>query len=65
MKKIWASIKRFFIKVWDISFYVLGAPYEQQAKKLDWDEKDEAFRGPQNPKSKKTHYKANKVSKEK
>lgn len=65
MKKIWASIKRFFIKVWDVAFYVLGAPYEQQAKKLDWDEKDEAFRGPQNPKTKKTHYRANKVSKEK
>ena len=65
MKKVWGAIKRFFIKVWDISFYVLGAPYEQQAKKLDWDEKDEAFRGPQNPKSKKTHYRANKVSKEK
>ncbi len=65
MKKVWGLIKRFFIKVWDLAFYVLGAPYEQQAKKLDWDKKDEAFRGPQNPKSKKTHYRANKVSKEK
>ena len=65
MKKIFGSIKKFFIRVWDLAFYVLGAPYEQQAKKLDWDEKDTAFRGPQNPKTKKTYYKANKVSKEK
>ncbi len=38
-------------------------PYEEQAKKLDWDEKDGAFRGPANIKTKKTHYRANKVSK--
>jgi hypothetical protein len=63
MKKILGFIKKFFMKIWDISFYVLGAPYELQAKKLDWDEKDEAFRGPQNPKSQGTHYRPNKVSK--
>ena len=63
MKKLFGTIKKFFIRVWDIAFYVLGAPYEQQAKKLDWDEKDEAFRGPQNPKTKNTHYRPNKVSK--
>ena len=63
MKKLFTFIKKFFIKIWDISFYVLGAPYEQQAKKLDWDEDDKAFRGPQNPKTKKTYYKANKMSK--
>jgi hypothetical protein len=32
MKKIWASIKRFFIKVWDLAFYVLGAPYNSRQK---------------------------------
>lgn len=65
MKNPFGAIKTFFIKVWDIAFYVLGAPYEKQAKKLDWDEKDHAFRGPKNPKTKRTHYRANKVSKEK
>jgi len=64
MKNIVGPIKKFFIRIWDIAFYILGAPYEQQAKKLNWDEKDEAFRGPQNPKSKKKYYRANKVSKE-
>ena len=63
MKRLLGSIKKFFIKVWDIAFYVLGAPYEQQAKKLDWDEKDEAFRGPQNPKTKNRTNRPNKVSK--
>jgi len=65
MDRLFGAIKKNFIKVWDLAFYVLGAPYEQQAKKLDWDENDTAFRGPQNPKTKKKHYKANKVSKEK
>ena len=63
MKKIFGTIKKFLIGVWDFIFYFIGAPYEQQAKKLDWDEKDAAFRGPENPKTKKKHYKANKVSK--
>jgi len=44
-------------------FFFFGMPYEEQAKKLNWDEKDAAFRGPHNPKSKKTYYRANKVSK--
>ena len=65
MKNLFIRIKKFVIGVWDFVFYLIGAPYEQQAKKLDWDEKDEAFRGPQNPKSNKTHYRANKVSKNK
>jgi len=65
MKKIFGYIKKFFIKIWDFTFYLVGAPYEEQAKKLDWDEKDAAFRGPENPKTKKTHYRANKVSKSK
>lgn len=64
MKTLFGYIKHFFIKIWDFAFYILGAPYEQQAKKLDWDAKDAAFRGPKNPKSNKKHYRANKVSKE-
>lgn len=65
MKKLFGLIKKLLIGVWDFVFYLVGAPYEEQAKKLDWDEKDAAFRGPTNPKTKTTHYKANKVSKEK
>ncbi len=37
-------------------------PYEQQAKKLKFDEDDKASRGPENPKPKTTVYRANKVS---
>ncbi len=60
---LWGLIKNFFIALWDFIFFFFGMPYEEQAKKLDWDEKDAAFRGPENPKTKKTHYRANKVSK--
>jgi len=56
-------IKKFFIAILDFIFIFFGMPYEEQAKKLDWDEKDVAFRGPENPKTKKTHYRANIVSK--
>lgn len=63
MTQILGFIKKNFVAMWDFIFYLIGAPYEKQAKKLDWDEKDAAFRGPKNPKSKKTHYRANKVSK--
>lgn len=55
---------KYLLKIWDFIFYLVGAPYEEQAKRLDWDEKDAAFRGPENPKTKKTHYRANKVSKD-
>ncbi len=64
LKYIIGIIKKFFIKIWDFIFFFFGMPYEEQAKKLDWDEKDAAFRGPENPKTKKTHYRANKVSKD-
>lgn len=63
MKSILTPIKKSIIGIWDFIFYLIGAPYEEQAKKLDWDSKDTLFRGPENPKTKKTHYKANKVSK--
>jgi hypothetical protein len=65
MKKLFTLIKKFLIGIWDFIFYLVGAPYEQQAKKLNWDEKDATFRGPENPKTKQTHYRANKVSKDK
>jgi hypothetical protein len=63
MKSMFAFIKKILIGIWDFVFYFIGAPYEQQAKKLNWDEKDAAFRGPENPKTKKPYYRANKVSK--
>ncbi|MDM5263269.1 hypothetical protein PF327_03590 [Sulfurovum sp. XTW-4] len=63
MKNVFRLIKNFFIGIWDFIFYLIGAPYEEQAKKLKWDEKDAAFRGPENPKTKTIHYRANKVSK--
>ena len=63
MKTIFGLIKKFFIWIWDFIFFFFGMPYEEQARKLDWDKKDAAFRGPDNPKTKKTHYRANKVSK--
>jgi hypothetical protein len=64
MKHLFTFIKKFFIKIWDFIFFFFGMPYEEQAKKLNWDEKDAAFRGPENPKTKKTYYRPNKVSKE-
>lgn len=63
MKYLLTLIKKFFIKIWDFIFFFFGMPYEEQAKKLNWDEKDATFRGPANPKTKKTYYRANKVSK--
>ena len=63
IKAIWHLIRRFFIAIWDFIFFFFGMPYEEQAKKLDWDAKDAAFRGPENPKRKTTVYRANKVSK--
>lgn len=63
MEYIVMCIKKFFIGIWDFVFFFFGMPYEKQAKKLKWDEKDAAFRGPENPKTKKIHYRANKVSK--
>ncbi len=63
MKYIFGLVKKVLIGIWDFFFFFFGMPYEEQAKKLDWDEKDATFRGPENPKTKKTHYRANKVSK--
>lgn len=63
IKVIWHFIRRFLIGIWNFLSMFFGFPYEEQAKKLDWDEKDAAFRGPENTKRKKTYYRANKVSK--
>lgn len=61
---VWNFIRRFFIGIWDFIFFFFGMPYEEQANKLDWDKHDAAFRGPDNPKTKKTYFRANKVSKD-
>jgi hypothetical protein len=63
IKIIWHFIRRFLIGIWNFLSMFFGFPYEEQAKKLDWDEKDAAFRGPENTKTKQTYYRANKVSK--
>lgn len=63
MKYLFGLIKKLCIKVWDFIFFFFGMPYEEQAKKLKWDEKDTAFRGPDNPKTNKRYYRPNKVSK--
>jgi len=33
MKNVVRLIKKFLIGVWDFIFYLVGAPYEEQAKK--------------------------------
>ena len=56
---IWNSIRNIAVGIWDFIFFFFGMPYEAQAKKLDLD--DKAIRGPDNPKTKRTVYRANKV----
>lgn len=67
MKKVLMNIKKTIFKlligIWDFVFYIVGAPYEQQAKKLDAEKADHIFRGPANAKSDRTVYRANKTSK--
>lgn len=55
-------IKKILIGTWDTVFYVLGSPYEQQAKKLDSEKIDPLFRGPVNEKSDQKVFRANKTS---
>ena len=63
---IWKVIRMTAIGIWDFIFFFFGMPYEEQSKKFKLDKHDKAIRGPKNPKSKKTFYRANKVgSKEK
>lgn len=59
---IMGIIRNFLIGVWDFVFFFFGMPYEEQAKKLKLDEHETLIRGPENPKSTKTFYRANKVS---
>ena len=67
MKKVLTKIKdaalKLLIGAWDFAFYIVGAPYEQQAKKLDAQKVDPLFRGPANKKSDRTIYRANKTGK--
>jgi len=63
MMAIWHFVRQFLIGIWDFIFFFFGMPYEEQAKKLKFDEHDAAIRGPENPKTNKTYYRANKVSK--
>ena len=63
MTKIKETIFKLLIGIWDFVFYIVGAPYEQQAKKLDAQKVDPIFRGPINEKSDRTVYRANKAGK--
>lgn len=62
MKTIWKYFVKIIVGIWDAVFYIVGAPYEQQAKKLDAEKVDPLFRGPENPKTDHKAYRANKVS---
>jgi hypothetical protein len=58
-------LKKIAKHIWNIFSSFVGAPYEQQAKNLDLDKVDPTLRGPENPKSDRKVYRANKVSSEK
>lgn len=62
---IWNLIRVIAIGIWDFIFFFFGMPYEEQSKKLKLDEYDKDIRGPANPKTKKTFYRANKVGSKK
>jgi hypothetical protein len=58
---VWNIVRRIAIFIWDFIFLFFGMPYEEQGKKLDFDKYDKDIRGPENMKTKKTVYRANKV----
>jgi len=60
VKSIWILIRKVIIRIWNFFSLFFGFPYEAQAKKM----KDYDARGESNIKSKKTVYRANKVSKD-
>ena len=55
-------IVKFFVGIWDFSFFFFGCPYEKQASKLKLDEIDDVITGPKNDDTTHTFYRANKVS---
>lgn len=65
IKMIWNLIRRIAIGIWDFIFFFFGMPYEEQAKKYNLDAHDKTIRGPENPKTEKTYYRANKVGSKK
>ena len=58
---LFTIIRKIFVAIWNFFSLFFGFPYEEQAKKM----KDYDMRGKDNPKSKHTVYRANKVSKDK
>lgn len=51
------------VGIWDFVFFFFGFPYEAQASKLKLDKIDHILRGPENEKTTRKIYRANKVSK--
>jgi len=62
---IWNIIRLVAIGIWDFIFFFFGMTYEAQGNKLDLDKHDKTIRGPENPKTTRTVYRANKVGSEK
>ena len=62
MTTIWNYFVKIIVSVWGPLSYIFGFPYEKQARKLDSEKIDPLFRGPENDKSNRTVYRANKVS---
>jgi len=52
----------FVVGIWDFVFLFFGVPYEEQAKKYDLSKIDPDLRGPDNPKTSHTIYRANRAS---
>jgi hypothetical protein len=65
VKFIFTIIAKTVVFIWDFIFFFFGFPYEKQAEKLDLDKYDGMIRGPDNEKSTRTFFRANKVSNDK
>ncbi len=54
---------KYLLKIWDFLLLFFAFSTTKHCNKLKWDDQDPALRGPDNPKTKNTYYRANKVSK--
>ena len=62
MKYLLTVLKKIAQTTWNIFSSLFGVPYEKQARNLDLDKVDSIFRGPNNDKSNKKVYRANRAS---
>ncbi|MDQ7046835.1 MAG: hypothetical protein Q9M39_04160 [Sulfurovum sp.] len=58
---IWNLFRGIILGIWDFIFLFFGMSYEKQSDRLNLDKHDKDIRGPDNPKTKRTVYRANKV----